>query len=244
MEVFEVLPGLAEAPVEADEMALFDYNALLEETSCAGCLNERFLEQKIRELDEIDSGRNELYWLTLARLNELTLLCAGNYADNFEFTAAGDLLVNPRLILVHIRNQSKPVRKKRHARLADQFKDAAGSGKEVIQWLKKETLLEIRNEPLAPYLYKRLEKSGYMSQAYLRKTERRMKQVADVIVLLSSLHLPSNHGFHHWLQHRTPSEREFIKSSLCRFDWRTFHDLGRDFYRISRGGGCKSKFLS
>jgi hypothetical protein len=235
--------GLAEDHIKSNEVELFDYNALLEEESRASCLNERFLEQKIGELEKIGSIRKDLYWLTFARLNELTLLSAGNYADNLEFTAAGDFLVNPRLILVHIRNQIKPVRKKRHSRLTDQFKDVANSRKEVIHWLKKETLLEIRKEPLVPYLYKRLKKSGYMSREYIRKAERRMKQIADVIVLLSSLHLPNRHHFHKWLQHTTRSEREFIKSSLCRFNTQTFNSLGQDFYQIIQGARYKGEFL-
>jgi hypothetical protein len=236
--------GLAEDHIKSNEVALFEYNALLEEESYASSLNERFLEQKIGELEKIGSIRKDLYWLTFARLNELTLLCAGSYADNFEFTAAGDLVVNPRLILVHIRNQIKPVRKKRHSRITDQFKEVANSRKEVIHWLKKETFLEIRKEPLVPYLYKRLKKSGYMSRAYMRKAERRMKQIADVIVLLSSLHLADGHDFHYWLRHTPRSEREFIKSSLCQFDWRIFYDLGRDFYQISQGEAFESEFLS
>ena len=70
--------GLAEDHIKSNEVELFEYNALLEEESHANCLNERFLEQKIGELEKIGSIRKDLYWLTFARLNELTLLCAGN----------------------------------------------------------------------------------------------------------------------------------------------------------------------
>lgn len=235
--------SLAEDHIKFNEITLFDYNRSLEETFSVISLNEKFFEKKICELEEIGQIREDLYWMTLARLNELALLCAGNYADNFEFTAAGDLLVNPRLILVHIKNRIRPVIKKRHSRITDQFKNVASTRGEVIQWLKKETLLEIKKEPLLPYLYESLKNSGYMSQEYLLSTDRRMKQIADVIALLWSLHLPDSHDFHQWLQHTTQSEREFIKSRLCNFDTRTFYDLGYDFHQIIQCEGYRSNFL-
>ena len=55
--------SLAEDHVKSNEMALFDYNALLEEESYAGCLDEGFLEQKIGELEEIDSVRKGIHQL-------------------------------------------------------------------------------------------------------------------------------------------------------------------------------------
>jgi hypothetical protein len=222
---------------------LIDYNYSLEKDSLVSSLNEEFLEQKVSELEGIDSIREELYWLTFARLNELTLLCAGNYADNFEFTAAGDLLVNPRLILVHIRNQIITVIKKRHSKITDQFERVASTKKGVIHWLKNETSLEIKKEPLLPYLYERLKKSGYISQEYLDSIDRRMKKIANVIVHLWSWHLPNSHDFHQRLQYTNQSEREFIKSKLCQFDTRTFYDLGNDIHQIIQGRGYKSKFL-
>ena len=228
---------------EITERILMDFNDMLEDVSSAMSLNEECLEQMVRELEEIGPINAEPYWLTLARLNELTLLCAGNYADNLEFTAAGDLLVNPRCIQVHIKNRIRPVIKKRHSKITDQFRNEANTRGEIIQWLKKETLLEIKKEPLLPYLYESLKNSGYMSREYLLSIDSRMKQIADVIVLLWSLHLSDSHDFHQWLQYTSQSEREFINSRLCNFDMRTFYDLGHDIHRIIRHEGYKSKFL-
>jgi hypothetical protein len=223
---------------------LADFNYSLEQALSVISLNEKFLEQKIDELEEIGPINGELHCLTFARLNELALICAGNYADNFEFAAAGDLLVNPRLILVHIKNRIRPVIKKRHSRLTDQFRNVAGTRGEVIQWLKKETLLEIKKAPLLPYLYESLKKSGCLSQEYLHSIDKRMKKITDVIVLLCSLNLSNIQDFHQWLQHTTQSEREFIKARLCQFDTRTFYDLGHDIRQIIQGKGYKSKSLS
>lgn len=235
--------SLAEDHIKSNEIMLFDYNRSLEETFSPVNLNEKFLEQKIFELEEISQVRESLFWLTLARLNELVLFCAGNYADNLEFTPAGDLLVNPRCILVHIKNRNRPVIKKRHSRITDQFKNVASTRDGVVQWLKKETLLEIKKEPLLPFLFKCLMNSGYMSQEYLLSIDRRMKKIADVIVFLCSLHFPENQNFHQCLQHMTQSERQFIESSLCNFDTRSFYDLGYDIHKIIQHEGYRSKFL-
>ena len=235
--------NIAKNHIKSSARALIDYNFSLEKASPVSSLNEKFLEQKVSELEEIDSIREKLYWLTFARLNELTLLCAGNYADNFEFTAAGDLLVNPRLTAVHVKGLSEPAIKNRHSRITEQFRCAAGTKKEVIQWLKNETLVEVKKEPLLPYLYESLKNSGYVSQQYLFSIDKRMTQIADVIVRLWSWHLPNSHDYHQRLQYTTQSEREFIKSKLCQFDKRTFYDLGHDFHHIIQFEGYKSKFL-
>lgn len=233
----------AENHIKIIARALIEYNYSLEEGSLVSSLNEEFLEQKVSELEQIDSSREELYWLTFARLNELALFCAGNYADTFEFTAAGDLLVNPGLIAVHVRGLNEPVIKNRHSGISEQFRSAASTKSGVIKWLKNETLLEIKREPLLPYLYERLKHSGYISQQYLFSADRKMREIADAIVHLWSWHLPNNHDLCQRLQHTTQSEKEFIESRLCRFDTKTFYDLGYDFHTIIQGEEYTSKFL-
>ena len=70
-------------------------------------VNEGRIEDWLDELEMQNNEKNPVYWLLLVRLNELALLCAGNYADNCEFSAAGDLLLNPRKMMVHF-NDTKP----------------------------------------------------------------------------------------------------------------------------------------
>ena len=113
--------------------ALLAYNRSLEEDALVSRLDERFLEQRISQLQRITLFREEVYWLTVARINELAFLCAGNYADNLQFTAAGDLLENPRLILVHIKDSPRPVVKIRHSKMTEQFKDMACSKEGIVQ---------------------------------------------------------------------------------------------------------------
>lgn len=98
--------------IETIPLALRDYNASLEEDAVPSNLSENFIESKLCELEQMEfhcSEIAEVYWLIYARLFELALLCAGNYADHFEFAAAGDLLVNPRLIVIHLKSGCKAV---------------------------------------------------------------------------------------------------------------------------------------
>ena len=226
-----------------NESVLLAYNSSLEDEALVSRLNEEFLQQKIDVLERITSIFDEMYWLTVARINELTLLCAGNYADNFEFTGAADLLVNPRLVLIHFRNLPKPVVKIRHLRTTEQFRNTAYSEEGVIQWLKKEAFYEIKKKPLLPELYGRLKNSGYISQEYLESADRRMKQIADTIHFLMSWHIHNISDYCQRLQCATQSEREFIESNLCRFDKKTFHQLGYDLRQLIRSNGYESKFF-
>ena len=233
----------AKDDVEETAKILRDFNCLLEDVSSTNSLNEEYLEQKVSELEEIGPINGELYWLTQARVNELTLLCAGNYANNLEFTAAGDLLVNPKCIRIHIKNRIRPMIKKRHSKLTDQFRRVARTRGGVIQWLKEQTVLEIKKQPLLLYLYERLKNSGTLSQEYLLSIDRRMKRIADVIVLLWSLHLPDSRDFQEWLHCKAQSEKEFINSRLCNFDTRVFYELGHDIKKLIQYDDYKSKFL-
>jgi hypothetical protein len=98
---------------ETNKSLLLNFNDQLDEKSNVFSLNEGALEGLIDRLDSLVSNKEEMYWLTLARITELVLLCAGNYANNGEFGLMGDLLLNPRLVLIHIRGQHRPIVKKR-----------------------------------------------------------------------------------------------------------------------------------
>jgi hypothetical protein len=84
-----------EAEVERRFLMLF--NDLVDAKGNVFSLNEPAIAGLIKDLDDHISIRNDGYWLTLARINELTLLCTENYANNCEFSLVGDLLINPRV---------------------------------------------------------------------------------------------------------------------------------------------------
>jgi hypothetical protein len=205
--------------------------------------NETLLEKRLNELEGIRSVEGAAYGLTLARINELALLCAANYADHCETQGVGDLLFNPRRILVHIRGLSRPVVKKRHMGLTEQFADVAGTRGGVIAWLRDETVLEIKEKALLPHLYDRLRDSGVVSLQYLDSVRARMMKIADVSVFLACSHFSNGLDLHQWLQHAGASDRKFVESKLCRFDRKIFFDLGNDFQQVLRMKDIQPSFL-
>jgi hypothetical protein len=222
---------------------LVHYNFSLEENSCLTRLNEPFLDMKVRDLTEMAPTNGRLYWLTFARLSELALYCAGNYADNLELSALGDLLVNPRLIRVHTRNPCRTYVKERHLPLTTQFRSASYNREGVIGWLKRETDLEIVEEPLLPYLYKQMIHSGYLSEHYLDSIYLRMGKLADTTGFLASWHVSDSCELRLRLQKATLPERAFVEENLCRFDKETFREIGRDLWKGVKDENFRSRFL-
>jgi hypothetical protein len=232
--------------VEITTLALSDYNVSLEEEAAPSNLTEGFIESKLCELEQIGSDlseNSEIYWLTYARLFELALLCAGNYADHFEFAAAGDLLVNPRLILIHFRSGCNAVKKDRHRNLTDQFQYVDGKRKAVVQWLKEKTVPEIVEKPLLVHMREQMARSGYLSKEYLDLIERRMEHIAAAIGFLASWQMADTSGFYLRSQCASPSEQSFIESNLCRFDKSIFFELGQDLRKLPEDPHLKSRFL-
>jgi len=227
-------------------LALNDFNVSLEKEATQINLNEDFIESKLSELGQIEpdcSENGEIYWLTYARLFELALLCAGNYADHFEFAAAGDLLVNPRLILIHFKSGCKEVKKGRHRKLTEQFRYVAGKREAVVTWLKRETVPEIVEKPLLTHMHEQMSRSGYLSKEYLNLADRRMERIADAIGFLASWHLAGSSAFYLRVQCASPFEQSFIESNLCRFDKEIFFELGDDLRRVAEDPCQNSRFI-
>jgi len=220
--------------------SMLDYNLCLNDCVTFE-LNEKYIESKIYELDEIENS-GLIYQLTQARITELTLICAGNYADNFEFTAAGDLLVNPRNIRIHIDGVREPANKKRHLALIDQFNTVAKTQTGIINWLSKNTYPETIKKPLLPDLCERLKSAGIISVKYLDSVYRRMNKIADVIGFLSAYHLSDSQMLYKKL-HSLNAESDFIKSNLCNFNFDTFFILGHEILKSIENDNYKSVFI-
>jgi hypothetical protein len=158
---------------------LLRYNKELEKQADLTQLNENFLELKLEELESILSASDSIEKFTLARLTELALICAANYAKNGCIAEVGDLFFNPRLILIHIKGESGPVIKERHTPLTVQFGSRGLSRAEVVNWLRHNTMIETVKEPILPVLLNLLETNG-CSDAYLESVRERMSMVTSV----------------------------------------------------------------
>ncbi len=224
--------------------ALIDINTSLDQNSTPFTLNEHYLESQLEHIRQIPPTSEKPYWLTIARLNELALLCAGNYADCGEFQAAGDLLVNPRSILIHSRQSAQPAWKRRHGALSEQFSRAGKTTEETLEWLATECLLEVKEQPLLPLLYGLIENSGCVRRDYLEFSAERMKTIASVIALLAAWHLPDDMSLGERLRVAGERDKEFVSSNLCNFDDGTFQRLGDEFHLAVTNGNYQSEFLT
>jgi len=212
---------------------LLHLNALLDAAILPYEVNEGQIENWLNTLEASGAKAGPVYWLLWIRLMEVALLCAGNYADNCEFSAAGDLLVNPREIQVHLKEARPPVRKWRHGRLSDQFRVNGHSRRHAIETIKNDYQLEITRPPLLPYLLGGLKNSGRASGAYLAHADRRMRQITDTMGFLTIWQIFEAADLHRRILQATPETRSFIASHLCRFDNRIFLQAGNAVQRLS-----------
>ena len=216
----------------AGDQPLLRLNALLDAAILPYEVNEGQIEIWLNTLEESDDTAGPIYWLLWIRLMEAALLCAGNYADNCEFSAVGDLMVNPREIRVHLKDAQPSVRKWRHGRLSDQFRVNGHSRRFTIETLKNECRLETTCPPLLPYLFRRLKNSGRIAGAYLAHSDRRMHRITDTMAFLTSWQVFDTADLHHRTLCATPETRSFIASHLCRFDTRIFNQAGNAVQRM------------
>jgi hypothetical protein len=228
----------------ACDQPLFRLNAHLDAVNLPYELNEGQIETWLNTLEKSDDKAGPIYWLLWIRLMEAALLCAGNYADNCEFSAAGDLLVNPREIRVHSKDARPPVRKWRHGRLSDQFRTNGHSRRFTIETLKNACRLEIACPPLLPYLFGCLKNSGRIAGAYLSYSDRRMRRITDTMAFLTSWQIFDTADLHHRSRRATPETRSFIASHLCRFDTRVFNQAGNAIDRMAIDPRCPCELLS
>lgn len=217
-------------------------NTLLNRLQPPKNANEPLIEELLQKADHCARDSQARYRLLTARILEAALLCTGHYADNCEFTAAGDLLVNPRQILVYIRGCRRPLVKRRHGRLPDQLAAYCGTQPFPL-WFKRNAVLEISKPALVPHLFQRLQRFQCFRPAYLDSIRRRMDQAADTIGFLSAWGITGWEDLHQRFQGASPQERGFISANLCGFDLEDFHGLGREIDRMAQSDGIRSRYL-
>ncbi|MCG6878220.1 MAG: hypothetical protein LJE96_03595 [Deltaproteobacteria bacterium] len=228
--------------IEHPEMIL-DFNRMMEEKAAVHKLNEKALLHLLNLLDEAAFVQSNLYWLSLARINELAIMCAGNCAENCEFALVGDLLINPRLILIHVRGRHHPIIKKRHTPLTEQFSHMAVSREGVIDWLKKQTIVETRQQALLPHLLDRMKNSEIFHPSHVISIENRLKRVADLTGYLACQRFENHSSVAKWLRKASPMDRNMVESRFCRFNFKRFYRMGEDIKRLANDSTYESRFL-
>jgi hypothetical protein len=211
-------------------------NAALDAAGRSHVVNEDWMTAWLAQTEALAADRPE-YWLLLMRLTELALWCAGNYADAAEFSAAGDLLVNPREVWVAVGDRRQPLRKWRHGRMTDQFGPGELRPEARMAWLKSETRIAGSSQPLLPWLCTTLEGSGRVAPGYLADCNARMRQITETIVFLSSWQIGDAADLSRRLSEVRNGSRATITAHLCHFDLRLFFEIGGSLdYRLGAPG--------
>jgi hypothetical protein len=222
---------------------IIEINNRLDKLQIPWGLNEKTVESILRDLEETDVVNQPEYWLLMSRLIESTLICAGHYADHCEFSAAGDLLFNPRKILIHCREHDEPILKNRHGRICDQMNAKGAPHRAFIDWFRSHAEIQIVTPPLLPYLLEHVERSGYISTSYLESVRKRSRQVTITIGFLCAWSLDTMEALYHRIQRASPETRKMITDHLCLFDKHLFDRIGWEIEMISKNPSYLSEFL-
>jgi hypothetical protein len=216
-------------------------NAEIDTMAASFTINERMLEDWLIDIQEFENDLPE-YWLLLVRLAEAALLCAANYADNCQFEAVGDLLANPREIVVYNLFDGSSEVKKRHGRLSDQFPIGGLHRRDWMKQFSSQTLLKTTKRPLIPHLGQVLRSSGRISTTYLKRLEECQCRIVETLTFLAAWRIPNSVEL--WQRLHSSSERDFVESNLCRFDSQIFNQIGICLKQSIKDPNYQSPFLS
>ena len=226
------------------DASIIKINHAIDEHQIPDDVNESSIEYIVQQWEQYSTCTCPPYWLLTARLFEMTLLCAGHYVDNCEYTSAGDLLFNPREIKIYQKGQPHPITKERHSRLSDQLKGYRSSTQRFPDWFKRHAAARITQPALLPYLRNRLAQSEQISAVYLQAADKRLKEACRAIGFLNSWSISSAEDLHCRLQAASPETQRFVDLHLCRFSTELFDALGKEIQRFSQNPHHQSKFIA
>jgi hypothetical protein len=209
---------------------IFRINAELEYEVASQLMDEKVIEKCWSRVRSLDNTSSE-YWLLSVRVAEAALICAGNYADNCEYEAAGDLLVNPREILAHSCTDGRSMVKNRHGRLSDQFGLERVDHRHKLKRLSTGVRLQITKPPLLPHMTQVLGKSKRISPEYIQRLEHGQRRIADTMTFLAAWRIFDSAELWWRLQAASSQERRLVEAHLCRFGTRIFHQIGMSLQR-------------
>lgn len=206
-------------------------------------VNESIIEHLLQRWERCSKHHLPQYWLLAARILEMAMLCAGHYIDNCEFSAAGDLLFNPRKIMIYCKGDPQPVAKHRHGRLSDQLRDRMENQVRFPMWFKHHATLQTTEPAIVPYLIRRLENRQCMTPSYMQSIRRRAAKAADAIGFLAAWHVRSNEVLHGKMQTASTETRQLVSDHLCAFDASGFAHIGEEIDILCRYSRFQSTFM-
>ena len=223
---------------------LIDLNHRLSSVGVPHLINESCIANFHSELIRHLEPSSAYFWLLYSRITEAALLCAGQYADNCEYSAAGDLLANPRRVQVSSKDSSVAELKKRHGSISSQF-----APQEVCPWAFRNTFfarmnLHIEQPALLPLMANTMRQSGVFRESYLDSIHQRMKKIADTIAFLLAWSLDNVIELHKRMASATHETQRFIKCNLCCFSTTAFEVLGSELSCLERNRPSTGAFFN
>ena len=213
---------------------LIKLNRKLDSACTPHLINEAFIAAFHSRMIRYTGPKDVYYWLTYARITEAALLCAGNYADNCEFSAAGDLLANPRCIDVYNLKSGEPAVKCRHGSMSGQFKPENMPERRFRDDFAAHFKMRISEPALLPRMYGILEHAGVFSEDYVASVNERMKKIADTIAFLSAWPVENRIELQERMASAPPDSKRFIEGHLCHFNPLAFEALGAELLALER----------
>ncbi|MGD9369250.1 MAG: hypothetical protein PVH87_26315 [Desulfobacteraceae bacterium] len=207
-------------------------------------VNESIIESILYQWEQYGKQHLPQHWLIAARIFEMAILCAGHYVDNCEYTAAGDLLFNPRKILIYQKGCSHPIKKHRHGCLSDQLHGHRVADQAFPIWFRDNATLRLVRPAVIPFLQTSMEQSGRVADAYLRTVRQRMERAADTMAFLNSWSVSRQADRQDRIESASPETRRFIADHLCAFDDEVFKSLGEEIHRSCNDPGYQSRFVT
>jgi hypothetical protein len=215
-------------PVEGPLLdAWFELNYRLQEEAIDTQINKAFVEEWLIRLWTIVTPAPQCFWLFLARINELALLCASRYVDCCEFAAADELLVKPSSALLRVEWRRAPFSLGRAGR-AGRRGEGTSAGK--------------KGGPLLPCLYGLLKRSGYMTEGYLLSVSRRTEKIAQVAGMLTAFGRGTMEDISMKLSSMDVDQRKDFRLRLCLFDRKIFNEIGRALHLFMHTGNVDDQY--
>ena len=219
------------------------FNHLLNRQVVPDTVNETMLAGFRETLCQRGNPSHPCHWLLMARLAEMTLLCAGHYAGGGEISAAGDLLINPRRTDIYLNGKSQPLRKNRHGRLSEQLACEKPAASEFLGWVVQNAAVRVVEPALLPDFKRRLVKSGFLTARYLDGFEMRMQQVADAMRDWMVTHGHRQPFVFRSVDNFRPPGKEMRASPSCQYHANHYQHLGRDIVRTFSDPSYRSDYL-
>ena len=244
--MFETMQSPVERRPPDDPLfdAWFELNYRLQEEAIETQINKTFVQQWMMRLGTIKAPRPQCFWLFLARINELALLCTSRYVDCCEIAFADELLKGSGTVPFDVK-EGRPVPRKDNIHPAAILPCYAvsqdgggrpGKGRKPIP-------AETKSRPLLPYLYDLLKGSGYMTDHYLLSVSRRTEKIEQVAGMLEGLGMGNMEEMSVKLSSMDDDQRRYFRSRLCLFDLKTFNELGRALHLLMRFWDVDDKYV-